>query len=132
MRTPTLQVQPVKASEDADFKQLMQTHHYPGVLANIGNTLRYVAEQDGHWCVEKCHYILKWNYDEDRMRIRTGLGPENITRLRRFAIGLLKRKQTTETISELMKKLLLNTRAVFDILKMTRNSMPHSPNFTGA
>lgn len=27
----------------------MQTHHYLGALVKIGNTLRYVAERDGHW-----------------------------------------------------------------------------------
>ena len=36
--------------------------------------------------------MIDWNYDEDRSRIRTGHGPENITRLRRFAIGVLKSK----------------------------------------
>ncbi len=75
-----------------------------------------------HWSVESCHYIIDWNYDEDRSQIRTGFGPENITRLRRFAIGLLKSKRSNETMPEMMKKLLLNTRAVFDYLKMTRNS----------
>ncbi len=39
-----------------------------------------------------------------------------------FAIGLLKSKKRNETIPEMMKKLMLNTRAVFDYLKMTRNS----------
>jgi predicted transposase YbfD/YdcC len=38
----------------------------------------------------KSHYIIDWNYDEDRSRIRTGHGPENITRLRRFAISIIK------------------------------------------
>ncbi len=75
-----------------------------------------------HWSVESCHYMIDWNYDEDRGRIRTGHGPENITRLRRFAIGLLKSKNPRETIPEKMKKLMLNRRAVFDYLKMTRNS----------
>jgi predicted transposase YbfD/YdcC len=75
-----------------------------------------------HWSVESCHYIIDWNYDEDRSNIRTGFGPENITRLRRFAIGLLKGKKRNETIPETMKKLLMNTRAVFDFLKMSRNS----------
>lgn len=79
-----------------------------------------------HWCVESCHYIIDWNYDEDRSTIRSGFGPENITRLRRFAIGLLKSKKRKETIPETMKKLLMNTRAVFDFLKMTRNSNPLS------
>jgi len=75
-----------------------------------------------HWSVESCHYIIDWNYDEERCQIRTGFGPENITRLRRFATGLLKSKRSNETIPEMMMKLLLNTRAVFDLLKMTRSS----------
>ncbi|MCU7881794.1 MAG: hypothetical protein KZQ66_00765 [Candidatus Thiodiazotropha sp. (ex Lucinoma aequizonata)] len=71
--------------------------------------------------MESYHYIIDWNFDEDRSQIRTGFGPENITRLRRFAIGLLKSKKSNETIPEMMKKLLLNTREVFDYLKITRN-----------
>ncbi len=83
---------------------------------------RVLADNRGHWRVESCHYVIDWNYDEDRSLIRTGFGPENITRLRRFAIGLLNSKKSKETIPEMMKKLLLNTRAVFDCLRMTRNS----------
>lgn len=85
-----------------------------------------LGDNRGHWRVESTHYIIDWNYDEDRSRIRTAFGPENITRLRRFAIGVLKRKQRNETIPEMMMKLMLNTRAVFDYLKMTRNSNPLS------
>ncbi|MCP3868209.1 MAG: hypothetical protein GY703_08975, partial [Gammaproteobacteria bacterium] len=85
-----------------------------------------LAGNRGHWRVESCHYIIDGNYDEGRSQIRTGVGPENITRLRRFAIGLLKSKKSNETIPEMMKKLLLNTRAVFDYLKMTQNSNPLS------
>jgi len=36
--------------------------------------------------------IIDWVFDEDRSTIRTGFGPENMTRLRRFAIGLIKSK----------------------------------------
>jgi predicted transposase YbfD/YdcC len=47
----------------------------------------------GHWSIENsCPYLLDWNYDEDRSRIRTDHGPENVTRLRRFAIGVIKSK----------------------------------------
>jgi hypothetical protein len=52
----------------------------------MGNAARRCSVQTS------CHYILDWNYDEDRCRIRTGRGPENITRLRRFAISLVKSK----------------------------------------
>jgi len=43
-----------------------------------------------HWRIESTHYMIDWNYDEDRSRIRKGHGPANITRLRRFALGILK------------------------------------------
>ncbi len=85
---------------------------------------RVLKDNRGHWAVESSHYMIDWNYDEDRSQIRTGFGPENMTRLRRFAIGLLKSRKSKETIPEMMKKLMLNVRAVFDCLKMTKNSRP--------
>jgi len=75
----------------------------------------------GHWVIESCHYILDWNWDEDRSRIRSGYGPENITRLRRFAIGIIKSKGV-RSVAQKMRELTLNTRLVFDYLRMTRNS----------
>ena len=86
---------------------------------------RVLAVNRGHWSIESVHYILDWNYDEDRSRIRTGFGPENITRLRRFAVGILKSFQKpNQSIAEMMRKLSFNTRLVFDYLRMTRNSNP--------
>lgn len=73
-----------------------------------------------HWSVEVCHYIIDWIYDEDRSTIRTGHGPENMTRLRRFAIGLIKSK-ANKKISKKMRQLNKNTRAVLDYLKITTN-----------
>jgi predicted transposase YbfD/YdcC len=76
----------------------------------------------GHWSIENsCHYILDWNYDEDRCRIRTGYGPENITRLRRFAISIIKSKKL-RSVAQKMRQLIGNTRLVFDYLRMTKNS----------
>ena len=75
----------------------------------------------GHWAIESCHYMLDWNYDEDRSRIRSGYGPENITRLRRFAIGVIKSKGV-RSVAQKMRELTLNVRLVFDYLMMTGNS----------
>jgi predicted transposase YbfD/YdcC len=96
-----------------------------------GITSRSAAQADarrlleinrGHWTIENsCHYILDWNYDEDRCRIRTGHGPENITRLRRFAIGVIKSKGV-RSVAQTMRQLNKNTRLVFDYLRMTTNS----------
>jgi predicted transposase YbfD/YdcC len=88
------------------------------------NPQRLLATNRSHWSIENsCHYILDWNYDEDRSRIRTGYGPENITRLRRFAIGLIKSK-TTGGVAQKMRQLTRNLRLVFDYLRMTANSCP--------
>ena len=81
----------------------------------------------GHWTIENsCHYILDWNYDEDRSRIRTGYGPENMTRLRRFAIGVIKCKGV-KSVAQTMRQLNKNTRLVFDYLRMTTNSCLRRP-----
>jgi predicted transposase YbfD/YdcC len=83
---------------------------------------RLLAINRGHWAIENsCHYILDWNYDEDRSRIRTGYGPENITRLRRFAIGIIKSKKAS-SVAQKMRELTRNVRLVFDYLRMTSNS----------
>jgi predicted transposase YbfD/YdcC len=76
----------------------------------------------GHWSIENsCHYVIDWNYDEDRSRISRGYGPENITRLRRFAIGVIKSKGVS-SVAQKMRQLTRNVRIVFDYLKMTKNS----------
>jgi predicted transposase YbfD/YdcC len=76
----------------------------------------------GHWTIENCcHYVLDWNFDEDRCRIRTGFGPENMTRLRRFAIGLIQ-SRGVKNVAQKIRQLNRNIRAVFDYLRMSNNS----------
>jgi predicted transposase YbfD/YdcC len=83
---------------------------------------RVLKVNRGHWTIENsCHYILDWNYDEDRSRIRTGYGPENVTRLRRFAVGIIKSKGV-RSVAQKMRELTRNVRSVFDYLRMTKNS----------
>jgi predicted transposase YbfD/YdcC len=83
---------------------------------------RVLQVHRGHWIIENgCHYILDWNYDEDRSRIRTGHGPENITRLRRFAIGVIK-SRGARSGAQKMRQLTRQVRWVFDYLRMSGNS----------
>ena len=55
--------------------------------------------------LQRCHYIIDWNYDEDRSRIHTGYGQENMTRLRRFAISIIKSRNSA---TQKMRQLMLN------------------------
>jgi predicted transposase YbfD/YdcC len=94
----------------------------------LADPQRVLRSNRGHWCIENsCHYILDWNYDEDRSRIRKGHGPENISRLRRFAIGVIKSKGA-RSVAQKMRELTRNARLVFDYLKMTKNSCARVPS----
>lgn len=94
----------------------------------LADPQRVLRSNRGHWCIENsCHYILDWNYDEDRSRIRKGHGPENISRLRRFAIGVIKSKGA-RSVAQKMRELTRNIRLVFDYLKMTKNSCARVPS----
>lgn len=85
---------------------------------------RVLTTNRGHWAIENsCHYVIDWNYHEDRSRIRTGHGPSNVTRLRRFAVGVIKSFiKGRESVAERMRSLNRNPRLVFDYLRMTANS----------
>ena len=82
----------------------------------------------GHWSIENsCHHVLDMTWDEDRCRIRTGYGPENTSRLRRFAISVLNlHAKPTESIASMTRRLAAKTRLVFDYLLMTKNATRHA------
>ena len=82
----------------------------------------------GHWVIENsCHYVLDHTWDEDRCRIRTGHGPENASRLRRFAISVLNlHAKPGESIASMTRRLAAKTRLVFDYLLMTKNATGHA------
>ena len=88
----------------------------------IASAKDVLKDNRGHWSIEnKSHYIIDWNYDEDRSRITKGYGPENVTRLRRFAVGLLKSKGVNN-VAQKMRQILMTPRLVVDYLKMTQNT----------
>ena len=99
------------------------TSHTPQTADAAG----VLAYNRGHWTIENgCHYLLDWNWDEDRSTIRTGHGPENLTALRRFAIGIIK-SRTRESATSTIQRLARNVRLVFDYMRMTENSRFRSP-----
>ena len=62
------------------------------------------------------------NWNEDNSRIRTGHGPENMTGLRRFAIGVI--KMHGKPVAATVRKLHRTPRLLLDYLKMSANTRP--------
>lgn len=86
---------------------------------------KVLAVNRGHWCIEAAHYVIDWNFNEDRSRIRTKFGPENTTLLRRLATSVLRLFQKPgQSIATMMRRLGSNNRMVLDYLRMTKNSVP--------
>lgn len=89
-----------------------------------------LALNRNHWSIEnRCHWPLDWTWDEDRSTIRTGYGPENTSRLRRFAIGVI-RTHSKAGVAPTIRRLTRHPRLVFDFLGMTLNST-RSTNLRG-
>jgi hypothetical protein len=106
-----------KVSLDAAYGITSRSPHHQQATPE-----RVLMVNRGHWTIENsCHSIIDWNYDEDRSRISTGFGPENMTRLRRFAVGLIKSKEV-RSVPDKIRLLACNVRRVFDLLRMTKNS----------
>lgn len=82
----------------------------------------------GYWGIENsCHHALNMTWDEDAPLIRTGYDPENISRLRRFAVNILNlHVKPSESIASMTRRLAAKTRLVFDDLLMTRNCTRHA------
>ena len=88
----------------------------------MANAEQVLKDNRQHWTIENsCHYILDWTFDEDRSRISKGYGPENMTRLRRFAIGIIKNKGA-RSVAQKMRQLCLSPRLVFDYLRISGNT----------
>ena len=71
--------------------------------------------------INRGHYPIDWNFEEDRGRIRTGYGPANVSRLRRFAVALIQSKPGRR-VAETLRRLNCNVRTVFDYPLMSENA----------
>lgn len=59
-----------------------------------------------HWCVEnELHWSLDVCFGEDQSRVRIGNAAENLSRVRRLALTLLK-QETTAKVSIKAKRLM--------------------------
>ncbi|MDA8094021.1 MAG: DUF4338 domain-containing protein [Betaproteobacteria bacterium] len=89
-----------------------------GRLNLIANNSRCLILPAGH-CRIGADGLARFGYS----RIRTGFGPENVTRLRRFAVGLCTSSlKKGENVAAKARALASNTCLVLEDLRMTENS----------
>ena len=88
---------------------MKQNHLTPQTPTRIKGNIRYISSHDGrdartlaeairgHWGIENgLHWSLDVSFREDDSRVRVGHAAENLSRVRRIALNLLKQEKTTK------------------------------------
>jgi len=76
---------------DSQGRQSMETRYY--ILSRLVTAQEFATAVRGHWGIENnLHWQLDVSFREDECRVRRDHGPANLSVIRRFALGLLKRE----------------------------------------
>jgi predicted transposase YbfD/YdcC len=79
----------VSATREQDGQTTSATRYY--LLSRRLSAARFLAVVRAHWQIENClHWVLDVVLDEDLARARKDHAPENLARLRRFALNVLR------------------------------------------
>ena len=81
-------------------------------IARLGRSAR------AHWGIEnKLHWVLDVSLGEDGNRTRRGHGAENLSTLRRLAVGLMRKVKGKRTVPNLMFQLALDPEERTNVIK---------------
>jgi predicted transposase YbfD/YdcC len=82
----------VTAAREQDGRTTTATRYY--LLSQPLSAARFLAVVRAHWHIEnRLHWVLDVVLDEDQARARKDHAPENLARLRRFALNVLRANQ---------------------------------------
>jgi len=85
----------VKTKRLVKSKLETETRYYICSMPAEAKLLKNAARQ--HWSIENsCHWVLDVIYQEDNSRVRKGYGAENLSRLKRLTLNMLKQDTTSK------------------------------------
>jgi predicted transposase YbfD/YdcC len=80
----------ISEREDSQGRHSMETRYY--ILSRLVRVQEFAAAVRGHWGIENnLHWQLDVSFREDECRVCRDHGPANLSVIRRFVLGLLKR-----------------------------------------
>jgi predicted transposase YbfD/YdcC len=81
----------ITESTDAQGRGRLESRYY--ILSVLLSAKEFAGAVRGHWGIENnLHWQLDVSFREDECRVRTDHAPANLSVIRRFALGLLKRE----------------------------------------
>lgn len=85
----------VEATRDVPLKGVSCERRYYISTLDGTDAQRVATAIRGHWGIEnRLHYVLDVSFAEDQCRVRKGHAAENLSRIRRIALNLLRRETT--------------------------------------
>jgi predicted transposase YbfD/YdcC len=104
----------LRVTQHADGTETDETRYY--ILSRYLSGKRFSEAVRGHWAIESMHWVLDVNFREDDSRTRERTLGNNLSWLRRFAVGLLKRHSSKDSLRGKMIRCSLNSEFLAEVL----------------
>jgi predicted transposase YbfD/YdcC len=104
----------LRVTMHADGSETDETRYY--ILSSYLSGKRFSEAVRGHWAIESMHWVLDVNFREDDSRTRERTLGNNLSWLRRFAVGLLKRHSSKDSLRGKMIRCSLNSEFLAEVL----------------
>jgi predicted transposase YbfD/YdcC len=104
----------LRVTQHADGSETDETRYY--ILSRYLSGKRFSEAVRGHWAIESMHWVLDVNFREDDSRTRERTLGNNLSWLRRFAVGLLKRHSSKDSLRGKMIRCSLNSDFLAEVL----------------
>jgi predicted transposase YbfD/YdcC len=109
----------LRVTQHADGSETDETRYY--ILSRYLSGKRFSEAVRGHWAIESMHWVLDVNFREDDSRTRERTLGNNLSWLRRFAVGLLKRHPHEDSLRGKMIRCMMNTDFLTEVLNIQQH-----------
>ena len=104
----------LRVTQHADGSETDETRYY--ILSRYLSGKRFSEAVRGHWAIESMHWVLDVNFREDDSRTRERTLGNNLSWLRRFAVSLLKRHSSKDSLRGKMIRCSLSNEFLAEVL----------------
>ncbi|MDB5352011.1 MAG: transposase [Planctomycetota bacterium] len=106
----------VRITQHGDGRESDEVRYYLSSRYLSGK--RFGEAVRGHWGIESMHWVLDVNFREDESRTRERTMGNNLSRLRRFAVTLLKRHPGKDSLRGKTMSCMLSTDYLTQVLSL--------------
>jgi len=106
----------LRVTRNKDGSESCDVRYY--ILSRYLSGKRFSEAVRGHWSIESMHWVLDVNFREDESRTRERTMGNNLSWLRRFAISLLKRHPSDDSLRGKMMSCMTSTDFLAEVLTL--------------